>query len=377
MITIKNIMINFYPKDYRSKVVTIKTLQEYIKEINGIDFHTMIDSGIEGASSFADEADKSVKDPSSKAENEIDGLISELRNDISEDFSEKFDHYVFLLDKNLELDDFPFRDWQMAFDSLNDKITFDHQEVLNKFEIIANTDKDFFLYNLATYLNVVKDEHLEVTGFFPHLNKLVNKYLPNANFTSILSGTNYSEFMRALKGEEIEVKPTSHLFFEYAKYLPLENLYIKKTQSRHLNKIYQVDFTGKYTESPPLSLGLNIPINILDMGEIYSAFSNSEVWKKISSHDGLKKTFAEQLGKIKDDFYRGHLIKNAEQFVLHLSQDDVELAENFFKSLDKLNYTSTKDKDKIQLDNALKLSLKFILEKEIPKSDIQVKKTKI
>src|SRR5579875_3738591 len=95
-------MINFYPKDYSSKITTLKALGDYVSEIDNVDFHRMIDSDIEGAENFADDADKAIKNNASKAVQEIDGLWQELANDLNEEFTDKFNSYIFLVENKIE-----------------------------------------------------------------------------------------------------------------------------------------------------------------------------------------------------------------------------------------------------------------------------------
>lgn len=366
-------MINLYPKDYSGKITTLKHLSDCVEEIDNVDFHRMVDSSIEGAENFADEADKAIKKPSSSAVNEIDGLWKDMQNDVYEDFTDKFNNYIFLVENKIEdIDDFPFREWAEVFSSLKDKPQFDYEEILSNIDKLGELDKDIAAYNISGFLNVIQYDDLKVTGLFPHLNKIINEHFPKAKLIDLVSGVNYSEFVDALNGKSIETKKNSHLFFEYAAYLPIENFAIRQNMSRHLNKIYNLGYNhteNKYSNS----LGLDIPLNNLDMNDVYIAFEKTDIWKRIKEDDGFKELFIKNLVKYYQNSINKHHVNNIEPFISHLSKDDVPFAENFFSLLEKYTPSS----ENFRFENALKIALKCILDKEMPQSDVKVKKAKI
>jgi hypothetical protein len=372
-------MITLYPKDYSSRITTAQTLSGYISDIDNVDFHRMIDNSVEGAEDFADEADKAVKTNSSKASQEIDGLFQEIENDVYAEFTEKFFNYIYLVENKVEdADDFPFREWQDTFRSLKGKPSMDYEEVLNNIDRIAETNKDVAKYNIASFLNIIQFEDIQISGLFPHLNTLVNKHFPDAKFIDLLSATNYSKFIDALNGNEVPVNENSHLFFEYAAYLPIENFAIKQRISSHLNRRYKVDSDFKSKpQNYPNSLGLGVSIDIKDMSEIYSAFENNEVWQKIQNSEKFKNIFIKNSIKFNQGSINKYYIDNADYFVLNLSKDDVLFAETFFTSLEKYTHGKEKEESKLNISNALKFSLKFILDKEIPETETKVKKPKL
>jgi hypothetical protein len=372
-------MINISPKDYSSRISLITGLSEHISEIDNIDFYKMIDSSVEGAEDFADEVNSSMKKPLSKATNEIEALWRDLKNDIYQDFDEKFNSYLFLVSHKIEdLDDFPFREWQNSLDLLKDKPSLDYEQILNNIDKIAEINKDVAAYNIASFLNAIQYYNLEINGLFPHLNMIVAKHFPQASLTNLLSGNNYSSFVDALEGKEIATKENSHLFFEYAAYLPIENVAIKRNMSRHLNNTYKAGFPyNSNKEIHSTSLGLNIPINVEEMDDVYAAFEKTDVWQRIKTSENFQKVFVKNLAKIHNASMSLHHINNVDKFVNSLSKDDVNLAECFFTELEKLIYGTDKENAKTKFHNALKISLKCVLDKEIPQSEIKVKKPKI
>lgn len=364
-------MITLFPKDYSSRITTAQTLSGYISDIDNVDFHRMVDTSVEGAEDFADEADKAVKINSSKASQEVDGLFQEIENDVYAEFNEKLFNYVFLIESKVEdVDDFPYREWQDTFRSLKGKPSMDYEEVLNNIDRIAAIDKYIAAYNIAAFLNVIQYENLQITGLFPHLNIIVNKHFPDAKFVDLLSATGYSKFKDALDGKDVPVTESSHLFFEYAAHLPIENLAIRQRISSHLNRVYKVDSSSKtYTNS----LGLGISVDIKDMNEIYSAFEKTEVWQKIKDSEKFKNIFIKNSVKFNQASINKNYVENADNFVLHLSKDDVLFAETFFAALEKYTHGKEKEDAKLKFANALKFSLKFILDNEIPQSDPDTK----
>lgn len=368
-------MITLYPKDYSSRITTANTLSGYISDIDNVDFHRMIDKSVEGAEDFADEADKEVKRNSSKASQEIDGLLQEIQNDIYAEFTEKFFNYIFLVENKIEdADDFPFREWQDTFRSLKGSPSMDYEEVLNNIDRIADSNKDVAAYNIASFLNVIQHENIQISGLFPHLNMVINKHFPNTKFVELLSATNYSEFVDALNGKEVPVTERSNLFFKYAAYLPIENFAIRQRISPYLNRLYKVNSSSK---SYPNSLGLGISVDIKDMSEIYSAFEKNEAWQKIKDSIPFKNIFINNSIKYNQGTINKNYVDNAENFVLYLSKDDVLFAETYFTALEKYTHGKENEEAKLKFANALKFSLKFILDNEIPQSDIKAKKHKL
>ncbi len=370
-------MIQIEPRDYNSKITTIKALQSYISTLKDIDVSKFVDSSIEDASDFINASNNAVSIPTSKAEGEADGLWEELRNDVRDDFTEKFNNYIFLVEHKLDDGDiFPFNSWQRLFDQVKDDVFFDHEEVLSNIEKLANLDKDIAIYNIANYLDVIQYQNIGINGLFPHLNKIINKYFPQSNLLDVLSCTKYADFIKALNGETFTTKENSHLIFEYANFSILENWAIKTNFNRHLINIYNIrSFESK--EQYPDSLGLGIPLYLQDMDQVYQAFSESEIWGRIKDSNNLKKEFIKILSLNKNESISSFHIKNVEHFVNHLSKEDVNLAEEYFTQIGNKVYGSKRDEAQVHFDNALKIALKFSLDKEMPQSDIQVKRLKV
>jgi len=370
-------MINTEPRDYSSKITTIKALQSYISELKDIDVSKYVDSSIEDANHFIDAANKAISNPAGKAEGEADGLWEEIRNDIRDDFTEKFNNYIFLVENKLDDGDlFPFRSWHNLYRDVKDDLIFDHEEILNNITKLAKVDTDIAAYNIANYLDIIQYDFIGINGLFPHLNKIVNEYFPKANFLSVLSCTKYTDFIKALNGEDFNLKENSHLFFEYASFLTLENLAIKQRFNRHLLNFYNI-YSFESKDQYPESLGLGIPLHITDMDQVYKAFSETEVWNKINSSDIFKKEFIIILASRRNESISLFQIKNSEHFVMQLSKDDVNFAEEYFTQLKKKVYGSNLAESQQYFDNALKIALKCSLDKEIPTSSIQTKRLKV
>lgn len=369
--------MNYSPKNYKEKLSLIDEISENVHEISNEDFSSCIDADMEGAEYFPDRASKAIRKAIGSAESASKSLREDLLSDIERDFSDSLDLYVIMVKNGVEeSESFPFDDWLSSIDFIKEGVKFPFKDIFSAIQSVNETNKDLAVENLAEYLNAIKSKLNNPEMFFPSFEEFLKKNFPQADMLSVLSASNYGDFVKGVNGKHVESNEKSKLFFQYAAELPNNNWTFKEISK---NKGFG---------------GLEVSVSTSNYDEIFEQFTKMDVWKRIVDQkletkflDEITSTkrVVSQFFKIKrSSMYSGVAeikFENAEAFVRNVTKGNMELTEHFANNLMKAIPSYKRDElspnMSANIAKLIKISLHEKLENEMSERNIKEKKMKI
>lgn len=342
---------DYLPKDSSEKLKLVRELSENISSMRNIDI---------------------VMD---FAEKKIATLKQKISTDIEKEFCYNLELYGFMVNNKIEKNYFSFFKWLTYLDEIETKndvvINMKYQNVFDMVLDISETDSSLAKGNLAYYLSKLPGKIKNYNTFFSDLEKFVKENYTQASFIDMLCGDDTYGVHKGLVGKAVPLTDASKLIYSYAITIPNSSWAFK-----HQNH----------------GGGLQISFSTSDYQEIYEEFSKTEIWKRINISYDSRRKFVEEIFKAdlkENPFYEEYPqysgmmgireVKwdNLKAFVIHLSKDDVDLAEFMMnKILDKVpndkkeNYTS-------QALQVVNLALQQELQRDLPIGEIKEKKMKL
>lgn len=374
--------LDYYPKNHKEKLKLIRELKEHIEDVQNIDVDSCVDSDIEDRG-FIKGLQKDISKPMDCATGLANGLRDYIIEDLEGDFIEKLQLYQFMVEKGIEENTFPFKDWINYLNEVEkiDKVIVGYKDVLSTISKLVKVNDTLARENFSDYLFAVKDSIKSPNDFFPALEDFVKKNYPDASLLDILAAKDLAEIEKGLDGKHVPLKEGSKLFFMYASSIPNTAWTFKDVTSNKPQKL---------SSRPKPQISISVSTSNFD--EIFDEFSKTAIWNRINEKKEFKNKFIEQVfnedlkyplfwesGSGQGKTKVGHKFNwdNIVSFVKHLTKEDVDLAEDIvsrvFAKLPKYKH----DQHSAQAIQVVNVALYEKLQKEMPVGNMKEKRNKI
>lgn len=266
--------MNYQPKNYISAFSSIKESKSHIDDLNfdpsefiraeeEIDFKLL---------------EKHISTNVKELDNNIESLHAEIIGLVQQDFDDAQKLYMFLVDKNIEENEFPFKDWMETISEidLESNIPLINKDFLNFLKNLP-IQSETFLTNSASLLSFtnsyVKYNNPKIVFEWLEEVAVKNNFLPE----EILVASKFNEFYLNLNKLKSESSPSGNplWFFEYFKF----NVNNKRTEvlDRMLNLAEKYELKDKLIDTLIDEYNNNLFINYSYVAKYKPRFINYKV----------------------------------------------------------------------------------------------------
>lgn len=328
--------INFRPAQYHLQLSNLSEVNKLMDDIT---------DGKYGSSHTESSLTNQLRKEGSNSISYLSNVQSEIFEQITLDYMNKFHTYVALAKNQLTENIFPFEEWKNEVKrieefSFGQKVILYMDATLEGIYEVNKSNPKLSLKIMANFLSSNIDKNAKNPHYYSFLDFTINKLFPGVNFAKILQCSSTDEFKQVLLGGDIDVNSSTRI---------IDAGIILFTPSCHDCKDFHEAFDRTLSlESEYATLS--------GFRKKCRQFYNGDIWKTISKNDHLKSKFARNI--VDNTIFMGNFFS---------------VSKNLYDDKSKIRLNEVKDgmltvffDEVIKDDSKIGFFMLDLIEKEIP-----------